>query len=120
MVPKFAISLLLAAFGLCGCASRPDVTVDPLTGFAFPPICQNAQLLAETARTMQIVIIRQPQPTLNSSNMSGDVWQPGVAQVATSMDPFVRDATLNHEACHEIMFRLTGNYQWHPIYAAGG
>jgi hypothetical protein len=112
------IAPLLVAVGLAGCASQPDVKVDPLTGFAFPPVCQNANLLADTANTMSIVMVRQPQPKLSFANLTaGDVWQPGLALVSTDMDPFVRQATLNHEACHELMFRLNGRYQWHPVYA---
>ena len=103
-------ALILVAL-LSGCATHQD-----FLGNAMPEACLDVSDIDIQVIEMPEAEIRKVAPT-EKAHLYGAwlqyVFKPHVILISEGLTPTRWAEVLHHEKCHEKMWRLTGNGEWH-------
>lgn len=103
----FASQTLLAA-----CAATPNSAGRDFLGNVFPAECADLSNL-----NVSIIETRETEVILwdhgRGAGNRGGWLRPGVIAIAGGLDARTRAEAIEHELCHEKMYRLTGDPRWH-------
>lgn len=111
MKPWIVLFTSLALVPIAACAAPPNGAGRDFLGNVFPPECADLS-------DIKIPVIEVRGDWLDrAAGETADVhglWSKArVIYVREGLSPETRAAVIEHERCHEKMYRLTGNPGWH-------
>lgn len=112
-----AFCALAATWMLAGCATSTPADVDFL-GNVYPPECKDVSDIHITIRETTTDAMRELTGFTDRRHLYSVwlrfVYKPHEIWIDKDLPAHLRSDVIRHEKCHEKMWQLTGNGDWHP------